>query len=251
MKIKTSFLKIIRQLLWIGSLFCSTALFSQELPVLRVGTSADFPPFSFMENGKHTGFDIELVQEIAKHLNYSVEIINMPFSTILAAIQLGNIDVIAAGLTETKERSKQVLFLPQHLKAVPYIILTKNIVLSHGISDLNGKEVVVNDGYTAAEYMKGFPEVHLQYLKSPADALVALDANRAFAFVTAKNTISDFLKNHPRSQEYNLYIITNTGDSASLAVSKKKPELHAEMEKILLTLLADGTVEKLKQKWGL
>lgn len=237
--------------LFLFAFLCSSIALADQPTVIRVGTSSDFPPFSFMENGKHTGFDIELIQEIAKRLNCSIEIIDMPFKTILSAIQLGKIDVIAAGLSETAERKKQVLFLPPHLKADPFVILTKGVVLTKGISDLVGKEVIVNDGYTAAAYMAQFPEIHLVYLKSPSDALVALETNRAFAFVSAKNPLNEFLRKNPKAKEYNLFTLENTGDGASLAVSKSQPELYETLKKKLLELMQDGTVDKLKAKWGL
>jgi ABC-type amino acid transport substrate-binding protein len=235
--------------LWIC--LCSSLVFANQPVVIRVGTSADFPPFSFIENGKYTGFDIELIEEIAKRLNYTAEITDMPFKTILSAIQLGRIDVIAAGLSETEERSKQVLFLPPHLTADPYVIVTKNVVLKQGIADLKGKTVVVNDGYVAATYMEQFKEIHLLYLKSPSDALVALETDRAFAFVTAKNPLNNFLKKNPKSKNYKLFIIKNTGESISLAVSKNNPELYEKLKKEVLILIQDGTVAKLKEKWGL
>lgn len=240
--------------LFLFACLCSSIALADQPTIIRVGTSSDFPPFSFMENGKHTGFDIELIEEIAKRLNYSIEIIDMPFKTILSAIQLGKIDVIAAGLTETAERKKQVLFLPPHLdaNADPFVILTKkDIKITQGIPDLIGKEVIVNDGYTAATYMAKFPEVHLVYLKSPSDALVALDSNRAFAFVTAKNPLNAFLANSPKAKDYHLFTLENTGDTSSLAVSKNQPELYEKLKKELLELMRDGTVDKLKAKWGL
>ncbi len=244
---------MIKLILFISTVFFSTMAIAEQNPVIRVGTSSDFPPFSFMENGKHTGFDIELIQEIAKRLNYPIEIIDMPFKTILSAIQLGRIDVIAAGLTESEERKKQVLFLPPHLdaNADPFVILTKNVVLTKGIPDLVGKDVVVNDGYTAAVYMEKFPEVHLMYLKSPSDALVALDSKRAFAFVSAKNPLKSFLDNSPKAKDYNLFTIENTGDTSCLAVAKDKPELYEKLKNALLELIKDGTLGKLKAKWGL
>lgn len=242
---------MIKLLILFSTLCFSTIALADQNTVIRVGTSSDFPPFSFMENGKHTGFDIELIQEIAKRLNYPIEIIDMPFKTILSAMQLGRIDVIAAGLSETAERKKQVLFLPPHLEADPFVILTKDVVLTKGVQDLFGKEVIVNDGYTAAVYMAQFPEIHLIYLKSPADALVALEMNKAFAFVSAKNPLHGFLHNNPKAKAYHMFTIENTGDGAALAVSKTKPELYEKLKKELLELIKDGTLDKLKAKWGL
>ena len=251
MKRDSFLLKLTKLGLLIGLLFSSSVVFSESSKVLRVGTSSDYPPFSFIEKGQCVGFDIDLVQEVAKRLKYSVEIIDMPFKTLLPAIQLGTIDVIAAGLSETEERAKQVLFLPPHLVGRPFVILTKDTPITHGVSDLHGKEVVVNDGFTAAQYMQAFPDVHLQYLKTPSDALAALDANRAFAFVTSKNSLIAFFENHPMASKYHVFDIEGTGESASLAVAKNKAALFEEMKKVVLEMKQDGTIDTLQKKWGL
>src|SRR5580765_7533218 len=77
--------------------------------ILTIGTSGDFPPFTYIENGQLMGFDVDLVNEIGARLNKKVELKNMPFATLLPALQLGNLQVVASGVTETPERAKQVL----------------------------------------------------------------------------------------------------------------------------------------------
>lgn len=247
MQIKFWFSKVIK-FCFLLVLSINTAVFAQG--VLKVGTSADYPPFSFIDNGQYVGFDIDLIREISKRLNYTVEITDMPFKTLLPAIQAGAIDVIASGLSETEERAKQVLFLPPHLTGGVLVILTKGHVITKGVADLKGKEVIVNDGFTAAQYMQAFPEVHLQYLKSTAEALAALNANRAFAFVTSKNALSDFFKHYPQSSDFNVFPIEGTGEEASLAVSKHNTKLFEEAKRVLLEMQQDGSIEQLKRKWG-
>jgi ABC-type amino acid transport substrate-binding protein len=251
MQIKSYWFSMMKLGFFFSLLLGSVTAFPQEATVLKVGTSSDYPPFSFMDNGKHAGFDIELIEEIAKRLHYSVEIIDMPFKTLLPAMQLGRIDLIAAGLSETPERAKQVLFLPPHLEGSPFVILTKGQSVTHGISDLKGKEVVVNDGYTAAQYMQAFPEVHLQYLKSTPDALAALESNRVFAFVTSKNALSHFFKQHPKVQDFHSFVIEDTGESASLAVAKGNAKLFQAINRVVLEMKKDGSLQKLQKKWGL
>ena len=51
--------------------------------VLRVGTDATFPPFEYSENGMRTGFDIELIEAIAKVLNKKVEWVDIDFKGLV------------------------------------------------------------------------------------------------------------------------------------------------------------------------
>jgi len=222
------------------------------LPELRVGISADFPPFSFIEKEKYVGFDIDIITVVAKRIQYKITFIDMPFKTLIPAIQTGKIDVIASGLTETRERAKQVLFAPAHFMGDPLVIVTKkDNAVENGLSDLVGKTVIVNDGYTAAQYMENHPGSHLLYLKSPSDAIMALESNRGFAFITAKSTMQNFFEKHPHAGQYKLFSLEGTGDSTGLAVIKENPELHAKIKQAILDMLKDGTVEQLKKKWKL
>ena len=79
-----------------------------------LGTSADFPPyeFHFQENGvdKIVGFDVAVGREIAKDLGVTLEIKDMDFKGLLAALDSGNVDIVIAGMSPTEERKKSVDF---------------------------------------------------------------------------------------------------------------------------------------------
>lgn len=78
---------------------------------LVAGTSADYPPFeSIDENGNMVGFDIDLINEIGKRIDVEVEIQDMPFDSLIAAVQEGKIDLSIAAFNYTEERDKTVDF---------------------------------------------------------------------------------------------------------------------------------------------
>ncbi len=90
---------------------------AKEGKVLRVGTSADYPPFEYVdENTKEfVGFDLDLMRLLGKKMGYDkVEIVNMDFDTIIPALSTDKIDVAAACITITDERLQQA-------DAVPYL----------------------------------------------------------------------------------------------------------------------------------
>lgn len=78
---------------------------------LRIGTAAITEPFSFIDGSqKVVGLDIELSYHIAKKLDKNLEIVNMDFGALIPALLSGKVDMIAACITITNERSKKVLF---------------------------------------------------------------------------------------------------------------------------------------------
>jgi polar amino acid transport system substrate-binding protein len=79
--------------------------------VIKVGTSADYPPFeSVDESGNKVGFDIELMTEIAKRLGVELEWVDMPFDSLIAAVQEGKIDASISAFNYSEERDLTVDF---------------------------------------------------------------------------------------------------------------------------------------------
>ncbi len=83
----------------------------KEAGVIKVGTSADYPPFeSVDESGNKVGFDIELMTEIAQRLNVKLEWVDMPFDSLIAAVQEGKIDASISAFNYSEERDKMIDF---------------------------------------------------------------------------------------------------------------------------------------------
>lgn len=219
---------------------------------LIVGTSADFPPFSFRDKDNTiVGFDIDIIKEVAKRLSLDLDIQDRPFSMLLPQIELGHIHAIAAGMTPTPERSKTVTFTKPYLLGNPLLVVSpasQPVITS--LEDLKGKDVIVNTGYTADLYMSQIPTINLLRLTKVADALAALEHGKGFAFVTAQFTLQPYIKE--KSGQFNFFRVPETEESSALALSKKLPcEFVDKVQKTLDAMESDGTVDALKKKWEL
>lgn len=218
---------------------------------LVVGTSADFSPFSFMKEGEIVGFDIDIAKEVADRLNKNIEIVNRSFDMLIPELQLGRIEMIAAGMTATPERSERVLFTEPYISKTPLVAITlKNNPAISSFENLKGKNIIVNTGYTADLQLSKFPDINIKRLPTISDALLALNSGQGDAFVTAENTIKSFLKTKA-GENYNVYQLEGLEENTALAIAKNKPELLTQVQKALNEMQADGTIEKLKKKWGL
>jgi polar amino acid transport system substrate-binding protein len=83
----------------------------QQAKVIKVGTSADYPPFESVDaNGNKVGFDIELMTEVADRLGVKVEWVDMPFDSLIAAVQEGKIDASISAFNYSEERDKMIDF---------------------------------------------------------------------------------------------------------------------------------------------
>ncbi len=109
----------------------------QSEGVLINGMDADFPPFSYMEGGKPTGFDVEAIAWIAGEMGFKVESQPIAWDGIIEALRSGKIDMIASGMGITEERKELVSFTN------PYWQVNQAVAVQAG-SDLNLASVFDN-----------------------------------------------------------------------------------------------------------
>ena len=92
---------------------------------IKLGTNAAFPPFEYVEGTDIVGFDITMGQKIAVKADSKLEVIDMAFDSLIPALQAGTIDFIAAGMSVTEERKKNVDFSEPYFASEQVIIVRK------------------------------------------------------------------------------------------------------------------------------
>lgn len=217
--------------------------------VLVVGTNAEFPPFSFIQDRKIVGFDIDVINEVAKRLDKDVQIKDMPFEALLPEVILGHVDVVAAGMSYTEERAKKVLFTKCYMNSDPLVVFSTNKKKTL-FEDLTGKNVVVVEGFNADYLMSGKKGINLMRLTTQADAFMTVKCGRADAFVTANSTVNAFYENQDPSQ-FHVDVIAGTGETCAMMLPKSKPEVLEQVQKALDAMQDDGTIDLIKAKWKL
>jgi ABC-type amino acid transport substrate-binding protein len=228
-------------------------VYTPQSDTIIVGTNAEFPPFSLKHDDAIIGFDIDVITQVLKRLNKHMVIKDMPFDALIPEIQLGNIHIIAAGITPTPERAQRALFTRPHLAAGnPLIIISHRNQPLTTLQDLAGKTVVVNEGYTSDTFMSEQHSVNLLRLSSAAvsDGMLALESGRADAFVTALHSIKPYFKVHD-SSTFSITPIPSTDETSAFAISKYYPELRDYIQVTLDRMQEDGTLANLKSKWNL
>lgn len=93
--------------------------------VLKMGTNASFPPFEYSEGADVVGFDVSLSTLIANDYGAKLQIVDMNFDGLIAALQSDAIDFIASGMTATDERRKNVDFSEPYYTSNQVIIVRK------------------------------------------------------------------------------------------------------------------------------
>ena len=113
---------------------------------LIVATEDDFRPFEFVKDGKPTGFDNELIEDLRKSAPFEIKQEILPWTGILAGVSTGKYDVAITAAIITKERKKSLDFTSPIADATHYYVRRKDDKSISSIKDLNGKTVGVQAG---------------------------------------------------------------------------------------------------------
>jgi polar amino acid transport system substrate-binding protein len=113
---------------------------------LIVATEDDFRPFEFVKDGKPTGFDNELIEDLRKYAPIEIKQQILPWTGILAGVSTGKYDVAITAAIITKERKQSLDFTSPIADATHYYVKRKDDRSISSIKDLNGKTVGVQAG---------------------------------------------------------------------------------------------------------
>ena len=91
---------------------CGTS--SATTKTLKVGVTADYPPFEFTKNGELQGFSIDFAKKLGEAMGQKVEFKDMTFNSLIASLQSRKIDMVISSINITEERKKNVDF------SIPY-----------------------------------------------------------------------------------------------------------------------------------
>jgi len=92
---------------------------------LVMGTNAYFEPYEYYEGGIVVGIDADMAQAVADILGMNLQIEDMEFDSIIAAVQTGKVDMGVAGMTVTEERLQNIDFTDSYTTATQVIIVRK------------------------------------------------------------------------------------------------------------------------------
>ncbi len=99
---------------------------SRDNGTLVMATNAEFPPYESMEEGAVVGIDVDMMQAVCDRLGMKLEVENMEFDSIIAAVQSGKADVGVAGMTVTPDREENVSFTQGYATTTQVIIVRKD-----------------------------------------------------------------------------------------------------------------------------
>ncbi|TJY38562.1 amino acid ABC transporter substrate-binding protein [Cohnella pontilimi] len=215
---------------------------------IRIGTEGTYAPFTFHDkDGKLTGFDVELAQEVAKRLGVQPEFIETKWDGMFAGLDAKRFDMVANEVSIRDDRKEKYDF------SSPYIV-SKAVLIVHQdnndikqLSDLKGKKAgqSLTSNLTDIAKSNGAKIVQTDGFNQAIELLLS---KRIDATINDGLSFLDFKKQKPDAP---IKVVAETADASQSAFlfNKGNQELVDAVNKALDEMKSDGTYLQISEKY--
>ncbi len=213
-----------------------------------VGTAATYPPFEFTKDNSSElqGFDIELMDALAKEANLTVEWKDMGFDGLIPSLKSGQIQAAIAGINITPEREKMVAFTEPYYETGTVVMHKKGDGIEN-LADLKGKTIAVQIATAQAAEAKEIPGVKVKEFNNIPDIINEMKIGGSQAALVDGPLAAYYAKKFPNTFE--AFKSGTPSQPIAIAVNIDDPELVATLNKALQKIKEDGTYKKISDKW--
>ena len=219
---------------------------TESKETLVMATNAEFPPYEYHDGDAIVGIDAEIAQAIADKLGMELKIEDVAFDSIIPGVQAKKYDMGMAGMTVTEERLESVNFSTSYAKGVQVVIVKEGSKIK-SIDDLADVKIGVQTSTTGDIYATGdYGEEHITRYENGAVAVQALISGKVDCVI---------IDNQPAKS----YVEANEGlvilptayveEDYAICFNKENTELMDKVNGALQELIADGTVQKIVDKY--
>ncbi|WP_096186006.1 transporter substrate-binding domain-containing protein [Evansella halocellulosilytica] len=220
---------------------------------LVMGTSADYPPFEYVEtegSEEIIGFDVDLANAITEELGYVLEIVDMDFNSLIPALDAGRIDFVQAGMRPTKERRENADFSEIYFYGAHMIVTSEENGIET-IEDLQGKTLGVQLGSIqegqAEEIAEQVDGVTIDSRNRIPELVQEIHTGRFDAAIIADTVANNYIDENPELVGFTL---PNEAEEDGNAIAfEKGSQLTEEFNEVIEKLKEDGTLDELIMKW--
>jgi polar amino acid transport system substrate-binding protein len=219
----------------------------KERGKLLAGVKLDTPPFGFLnDKNEPVGFDIDLVRKVGERIGVPVELVKVTSPTRIPLLVSGNVDLVAASMTHTRERDRVIDFSITYYTGGQSLLVPMASPIG-GVKDLAGKEVAVQQGTTLERNIAAAaPTAKVVAFRDYNSAWLALAQGRVAALTGSLQILQGFMRDNP-----NFKIV---GDPFSvepfgIGVRQGDSDLRDEINFVLQDLWTSGQYTTLYRKW--
>jgi glutamine transport system substrate-binding protein len=215
---------------------------------LKVGTNATYPPFeSFNKKGDLVGFDIDLLNALAKELNYELEYVDLPFMGLVSELQTKKVDLVISCWSKTKERAEKVDFSDGYFDIGVNILVQSTNDKIKSKKDLATAKIGVEEGSAQVKYVEeNFPKAKIFFYDN-VNIYTALLLGKVDAILMDDLPAANYLKTKDNGK---LKIVGEVLNPKQAGIGfPKGSAMVKEFNKALKKLKKSGEFEKIRARW--
>ena len=218
--------------------------------IISIGVSPDYPPYESLDTSNTlVGFDIEFMEAIKNIIDagegkYTIEWVQMDFSTIISAIQMDQVDLGVSGFTYDAERD--VLFSVPYTKSAAVVVVNEGSDIKT-LDDIKGKVIAAQLGSTGESAAKEVEGAEVTSIANVNIMMESLKNNAYDAVIIDKPVAENYVKNagfvmlEEPIQNDDTYVITKKDNVAFM------DKVNSAIEEFMQT----DEYQKLLEKWEL
>jgi|WetSurMetagenome_2_1015567.scaffolds.fasta_scaffold03323_10 L-cystine transport system substrate-binding protein len=248
-------LTLVTIVVMVGGCAAKTSTTAQVRKVI-VGTFGQIPNITFTdESGKLTGYDVEVVREIAKHVpGMEVEFQILDFPNLLLSLDTKKIDMATCLLEKNADRAAKYGFPSEaYIVMLDKLIVHQDNTTINSINDMAGKTLILAAGSNEQSIGENWNKAHGNVINityspnGPVDIVAQIKSGRADASI-----FTDFdVRNYNTQADAQWKTV---GEPLAVAhsyevTSKDDTQLMAMIDQGLKAMKADGTLAKLSVQW--
>ncbi|MEU7881149.1 ABC transporter substrate-binding protein [Microbispora bryophytorum] len=214
-------------------------------------TNIPYEPFQFNQGDKVVGFDVDIVDLVAKKLGVTQDIVDIDFAAIKsgAALNARKCDVAAAGMTITPERQQNLLFSEPYFDATQALMAKKGSGIT-SLDDVKAKNLKLGAqaSTTGLDYVKSKGFEPTEFADSPKE-LLGLQTGQADVIVQDLPVVLTWLKKPEVSAKFEHVASLDTGEQYGIGMKKDNTALKKVVDEVLAAAKSDGTYNEIYKKW--
>ena len=256
MKKRTSLIMMATLLVFLGACGKKTTEAAKG-DTLVVGLDDTFVPMGFRDDdGKLTGFDVELAQAVFDLEDKKVEFQPIEWSMKETELKNGTIDMIWNGYSKTEEREKAVLFTEPYMENVQLVVTKKDSGIDT-IDKMAGKVLGAQEGSSGYDAFNDQSETLKDIVKDNEPVLYAsfneafldLETGRIDGLLIDRVYADYYLSQKDQTDDFNLMDSTFTAENFAVGVRKEETDLAEEINEAIQKLREDGKFQEISDKW--
>jgi polar amino acid transport system substrate-binding protein len=212
----------------------------------------DYVPFQYSDNGKVVGFDVDLVDLVAKELGTTQQVVNTQFDVIKtgAVLNTNQCDVVAGAISITDVRKQNIDFSESYFRGTQ-AVLTKKGNNHTSLAALAGKKLGVQNGTTGKDFADKYNAAHGNSItevnfENLALAETAVKTGQVDAAINDNGPLLDYARKNP---DTDVTAEFDTNDQYGFGVKKGNTALLDKINQAITASVKSGDYTKIYQKW--